>query len=142
MASGARVGETASVAVRHLGGRTRRPPGRGRVRPTSSPWIEPRTPVDIVAPDLERARALLGEAAPHFRAELAEAGGSAVVVKLRPVQPETGGWVFELLALVERWLEASRLSAANAYYGGRRYLIPAAAHDREWLEADDPLSAA
>jgi hypothetical protein len=99
-------------------------------------------PVDIIAPDLESAHALLGEAAPHFSVELAETAGSAVVVKLKPLQPESGGWVFELLALIERWLEASRLSVANTYYGGRSYLIPAAAHQRELFEVDDPLSAA
>jgi hypothetical protein len=112
-----------------------------RARPATC-WDEVlTTPVEVTAPDRESAGALLGEAGPHFRAELVETG-SAVVVRLQPAGAGSAGWVFELLALIERWLEACHLPVANAHYGGRRYPIPAVAHDREWPAADDPLPAA
>lgn len=76
-------------------------------------------PVDIVAHDLYCTSLLLEYAAPLFPAEIVS--GSAWVVRLQP--PTGGGWVLELLSLVERWLESARLPCAKVLYGGRSYLI-------------------
>ena len=84
-----------------------------RARPATC-WDEVLTmPVEVTAPDRESASALLGEAVSHFRAELVETAGSAMVVRLRPARAAPAGWVFELLALVERWLEAHDLQVAT-----------------------------
>jgi hypothetical protein len=80
-------------------------------------------PVEITAPDRESARALLGDAVSHFRAELVETAGSATIVRLRPTSTVAAGWVFELLALVERWLEAHNLKVVNVHHGSRNYVI-------------------
>lgn len=94
-------------------------PGRARVETC---WDATATaPVEIRAPDRASAGLLVGEAAPRFRAELVETG-SGLVVTLEPVVA-ANGWVFELLALVERWLEACRLPVANVRHGGRSYVI-------------------
>jgi hypothetical protein len=60
--------------------------------------------------------ALLGEAVSHFRAELIETAGSAIVVQLRPV---------------ERWLEAHSLQVAHVHYGRRSYVITAPGPKRQ-----------
>jgi hypothetical protein len=86
-------------------------------------------PVEITAPDRESARALLGEAASRFRAELVETSGSATIVRLRPTSAAPEGWVFELLALVERWLETQSLKVANVHHGNRSYVITAPVPD-------------
>jgi hypothetical protein len=129
--------------VRRLGGRAARDPRPARARPTTCWDGTLTTPVEVAAPDRESADALLGEAGARFRAELVETPGSPVVVRLQPAGAESVGWVFELLALVERWLEARGLPVAYARYGGSGYLIlPAPASDREWRDVVDPLSAA
>jgi hypothetical protein len=111
-------------AARRLGWQT------SKARPTlarqATLWDEVLTmPVEITAPDRESAGALLGEAVSHFRAELVETAGSATVVRLRPAMAAPAGWVFELLALVERWLEAHNLQVANVHHGHRSYVITA-----------------
>jgi hypothetical protein len=88
-------------------------------------------PVEIAAPDRESAGALLGEAVSHFRAELVETADSATLVRLRPTSAAPAGWVFELLALVERWLEAHGLQVANVHHGNRSYVITAAGPGRQ-----------
>jgi hypothetical protein len=90
-------------------------------------WDEVLTlPVEITAPDRASAGALVGEAVSHFRAELVETAGSTTLVRLRPATAAAEeGWVFELLALVERWLEANSLQVANVRYGQRSYVITA-----------------
>jgi len=113
---------------RSVGRRRRRQTGETRLilpRPAAL-WDEVLTmPVEITAPDRESAGALLGEAVSHFRAELVEISGSATVVRLRPSRAAPAGWVFELLALVERWLEAQNLQVANVHHGHRSYVITA-----------------
>ena len=47
----------------------------------------------------------------------------------------------ELLALVERWLEAHRLPEVSARYGGRSYLIVAPEPAEGWRDVD-PYTAA
>lgn len=76
--------------------------------------------VELVAPDRECAALFVEYAAPLFPAEIAS--GSPATVRL---QPPTGGsrWVIDLLAVVERWLEAVPLPCVNLMYGGRSYLI-------------------
>jgi len=81
-------------------------------------------PVEIVAHDLYCTNLLLRHAAPLFPAEIVS--GSSWVVRLQP--PEGGGWVLEVLALVERWLASARLPCAKLLYGGRSYLIRTAGH--------------
>jgi hypothetical protein len=121
MANEAVVG---GAAVRRLGRRAgRRRPIRAR---PETCWDEVVTmPVEITTPNRESASALLGEAVSHFRAELVETAGSATVIKLRPTRAASTGWVFELLALVERWLEAHSLQVANVHHGNRSYVITA-----------------
>jgi hypothetical protein len=95
-------------------------------------WDEVLTmPVEIRAPDRASARALLGEALSHFRAELVETAGSATLVRLRPSSAAPAGWVFELLALVERWLEAHGLQVASVHHGHRSYVITAPGPGRQ-----------
>jgi hypothetical protein len=120
MANLARVGGS---APRRLGWRTAKAkPIRAR---QATLWDEVLTmPVEITAPDRASARALLAEAASHFRAELVDTAGSATLVRLRP-RAAPAGWVFELLALVERWLEAHSLQVANVHHGNRSYVITA-----------------
>ena len=136
MAKEARVGGT---AVRSFG---RRPAKPSRARPTT--WSDGAltTPVEITAPDRESARALLGEAVSHFRAEVVETAGSAVVVRLQPAEPGSAGWVFELLALVERWLEAHSFQVAEVRHGNQNYVITAPGPGGHWDGAPAPLSAA
>jgi hypothetical protein len=107
-----------------------------KARPTlarpATLWDEVLTmPVEITAPDRASASALLGEAVSHFRAELVETAGSATVVRLRPARTAPAGWVFELLALVERWLEAHSLQVANVHHGHRSYVITAPGRERQ-----------
>ena len=61
------------------------------------------TPVEVTGPD--SASALLDDAATHFRIELIE-DRPGVIVRLRPALFAPAGWVFEFLAIVERWLDA------------------------------------
>jgi hypothetical protein len=99
---------------------------KGRRKLPPAAW-SPRAvqPVEIVAPDQLSTALLLEYAAPLFPAELVS--GTAWIVRLQP--PETGGgWVLELLSLVERWLESARLPCANVLYGGRSYMIRTSAH--------------
>ncbi len=76
--------------------------------------------IEIVAPDRKCAALLLEYASPLFPAELVP--GAALIVRLRPPLTEAG-WVIELLALVERWLESVPLPCAKLRYGGRSYLV-------------------
>ena len=79
-------------------------------------------PIEIAAPDQLSTALLLEYAAPLFPAE--HVAGTSWIVRLEP--PAAGGkWVFELLSLVERWLESTRLPCADVHYGGRRYVIRA-----------------
>jgi hypothetical protein len=126
MASEAGVG---GAVVRRLGRRGT------RTRPLARPatlWDEVlTTPVEITAPDRASASALLGEAVLHFRAELVETASAATLVRLRPTSATPAGWVFELLALVERWLEAHSFQVANVHYGHRSYMITAPGPERQ-----------
>jgi hypothetical protein len=76
-------------------------------------------PVEIAVHDGDSARILLEYAAPLFRAEVMP--GPAWTVRLQP--PNDGGWILELLSLIERWLESARLPCAKVLYGGRSYLV-------------------
>jgi hypothetical protein len=76
-------------------------------------------PIQIFAPDRYSTDLLLEHAAPLFPAEIAP--GLVWSVRLQP--PTGGGWVLELLSLVQRWLESARLPWANVLYDGRTYLI-------------------
>jgi hypothetical protein len=75
--------------------------------------------VEIVVHDRDSTTILLEYAAPLFPAEVVS--GSAWTVRLQ--RPREGGWVQELLSLIERWLESARLPCANVLCGGRSYLI-------------------
>jgi hypothetical protein len=77
--------------------------------------------IEIVAPDRSSTSLLMEHAAPWFEAEIVL--GSECTIRLRP--PAEGIWVFELIALVEGWLEAARLGCAKLSYGQRSYLIRA-----------------
>jgi hypothetical protein len=99
-------------------------------------------PVEVTVPDRESASALLGEAESHFRAEIVEIAGSALIVRLQPARAATTGWVFELLALVERWLEAHDLQVARVHHGNRSYVITAPGPGGEWDGSPEPAAAA
>jgi hypothetical protein len=129
------------AAVRRLGRRGT------RTRPTlarpATLWDEVLTmPVEITAPDRASAGALLGEAVLHFRAELVETAGPATLVRLRPTSAAPAGWVFELLALVERWLEAHSFQVANVHYGHQSYVITAPGPERQQNGGPGSASAA
>jgi hypothetical protein len=96
-------------------------------------------PIEIVAPDRYCTALLLEYAASVFPAEIVS--GSAWTVRLHP--PTGGGWVLELLTLVERWLESAQLADTNVLYGGRSYLIRAStdlAGFRAETDSHSPLS--
>jgi hypothetical protein len=99
----------------------KRPPARRRPRPSPvTAWnSESAEPVEIVAHDPYCTSILLEYAAPLFPALVVS--GPTWIVRLQP--PAEGGWVLELLSLVERWLESARLPCAKVLYGGRSYLI-------------------
>jgi hypothetical protein len=119
-----READAGGVAVRRFGRRAARTKPI-RARPETC-WDEGlATPVEVMAPDRESARALLDEAVRHFSAEIVDKDESAMVVRLRPNPPAPAGWVFEFLALVERWLEEGNLQVANVLHGDRRYVITA-----------------
>jgi hypothetical protein len=95
---------------------------RGPQRTQSAvPSSERAHPIEVVAPDEYCTSLLVEYAAPYFPAKIVS--GSGWVVRLQP--PAGGAWVLELLALVDRWLEAARLPCAKVLYGGRSYLIRA-----------------
>lgn len=104
-----------------LARRLKRLPAARRARPHPRPsWTsEGLHRVDIVVPDTRAAALLLEYASPIFPAELVS--GSMLTVRLRP--PTEGSWVIELLSLVDRWLDSTRLPGANVLYAGRSYLI-------------------
>jgi hypothetical protein len=113
----------------------KRASARRRGRPTlTTAWnSESIQPVDVVAHDPYCTSLLLEYAAPLFPAEIVS--GSAWVVRLQP--PTGGGWVLELLSLVERWLESVPLPCAKVLYGGRSYLIRASTEIAQWRTATD-----
>jgi hypothetical protein len=101
--------------------RTTAPDGARPSPPTA--WTsESSQPIEIVVHDRYCAALLLDYAAPLFPVEIVT--GTAWIVRLQP--PAGEGWVLELLALVERWLESARLPCAKLVYGGRSYLVRAA----------------
>jgi hypothetical protein len=91
-----------------------------RTKPTV-PSSERAYPIEVVAPDEYCTSLLVEYAAPYFPAKIVSDSGW--IVRLQP--PAGGAWVLELLALVDRWLEAARLPCAKVLYGGRSYLIRA-----------------
>jgi hypothetical protein len=138
MASQTRVGGSAG---RRLGWQAAK--SRPILARPATLWDEVLTmPVEIAAPDRASASALLGEAVSHFRAELVETAGSATLVRLRLSSAAPAGWVFELIALVERWLEAHGLQVANVHYGRRSYVISAPGREREQNGGPGSASAA
>ena len=126
--------------ARMLGRGPARKPARVRPATCSDRTLE--APVEIAVSDRERAGVLLSEVGSGFRAELVEGSGSAAVVKLHPAEAGTVGWVFEVLALVERWLETHRLPVAKVRHDGRVYTIPAPTPDRQRPGGGDLHSAA
>jgi hypothetical protein len=98
---------------------------RGRKHPPAAWRSRPVRMIEIVAPDQLSTALLLEYAAPVFPAELVF--GTSWIVRLQP-PASGGGWVLELLTLVERWLESAQLPCANVLYGGRSYMIRTSAH--------------
>jgi hypothetical protein len=117
---GEEMAEAPALPLRKRGGK--RVPARrsGRPRPTTAWNSESTEAVEIVAHDSYCTNLLLEYAAPLFPAEFVS--GSGWIVRLQP-PPTGGGWVLELLSLVERWLESAGLPCAKVLYGGRSYLI-------------------
>ncbi len=112
---------TQALAPSFLRRTLRRPTLRsGRSSPRPAWTSEGLHRIEIVAPDAERAALLLEYASPLFPTELVE--GPELAVHLQPPSTDSG-WVIELLALVERWLESARLPDTDVLYGGRSYLI-------------------
>ena len=95
-------------------------------------------PVDVVAPDSERAAVLLRYAAPLFPGEIVS--GSEWIVRLQPA-PEPG-WVLELLSVIDRWLESTALPVTTVRYGGRSYPIRAYSDAPEYATAAPSAAAA
>jgi hypothetical protein len=63
------------------------------------------------------------------------------VVRLRPALAAPAGWVFELVALVERWLDACNLQVASVHHGSRSYVITAAPHGSQSDGGPEPAVA-
>lgn len=99
---------------------------RRRKRPPAA-WsaVQGARPIEIVAPDQLSTALLLEYAAPIFPAEVVS--GTAWIVRLEP-PAAGGGWVLELLELVDRWLASARLPCANVLYGGHSYMIRTSTH--------------
>jgi hypothetical protein len=119
--------------LKRVGKRTTAP-GGARPSPPTAWTSQSAQPIEIVAHDRYSTALLLEHAAPLFPVEIVS--GTAWIVRLQP--PAGEGWVLELLALVERWLESARLPCAKLVYGGRSYLVraaPAAARARAAAEA-------
>jgi hypothetical protein len=91
---------------------------RFRVRPPPATV----RPIEIFAPDRTMADLLVEYASPAFSAEIAP--GFVWIVRLLPVS-SGADWAAELLALIERWLEAADRPWATVVYGDRNYLIRA-----------------
>jgi hypothetical protein len=94
-------------------------PRRTRRGPPTGWKTDSVQPVEIVVHDRDSTRILLEYAAPLFQAQVVS--GSAWTVRLQP--PAGGGWILELLSLLERWLESARLPCAKVLHGGRTYLV-------------------
>lgn len=77
-------------------------------------------PVEIYAPDRDSTELLLEHAAPLFEADVIP--GCVWIVRLQPPSSE-GGWLLDVLLLVQRWLASARLPFANVRYDGRTYLV-------------------
>jgi len=114
---------TQAPALPFLKRRTARRPVTRSTRPSPPiAWTSDTVdPVEVVAPDSEVAGVLLDFAAPLFPGEIVS--GQEVIVRLQPA-PEPG-WVLELLSLLDRWVESTRLPGATVRYGGRSYPIRA-----------------
>ncbi len=88
--------------------------------------------VEIVAPDAACAALLLEYASLVFPGEVVSCAPS--VIRVEP--PSTGpGWVIDLLALVERWLDSVPLPCATVLYGGRTYLVRSSARVARFVVA-------
>ena len=117
---------------------SRRPTRRSARRSARPAWsFDGLHRVEIVAPDEECAALLLTYVSPILPAELV--AGAATIVRLEP--PNDPGWVIELLAVVERWLEAAPLPCAKLLYGGRSYLIRSSTHVAQFVAATEPTTA-
>jgi hypothetical protein len=80
--------------------------------------------VEIVSPDGYSTALLMKYVSPWFPAEVIR--GDGWTVRVQTPAPEKGEeWVFEALALIERWLDAVPLPCANVRYCGSSYLIRA-----------------
>lgn len=77
-------------------------------------------PIEIYAPDRDSTELLLEHAAPLF--EAAVVPGCVWIVRLQPPSNE-GGWLLDVLLLVQRWLASARLPFANVRFDDRSYLI-------------------
>jgi hypothetical protein len=91
-------------------------------RPNASDEDESR--IEIVAPDGYAAALLMKYVSPWFPAEIASSDGWSVTLRA-PVRADGEEWVFEVLSLVERWLDAVPLPCATVRYCGERHLIRA-----------------
>jgi hypothetical protein len=122
----------------------RRPKRRAHVRTTDRSsrraWtFDGLHRVEIVVPDPDCAALLLEYASPLFPGEIV--GGAPLIVRLQP--PATGaGWVIELLAIVERWLETTPLPCAKLLYGGRSYLVRSSTDFAAWVGAGSAIAGA
>ena len=94
-------------------------PRFAHTRPPTSSGSNWATTVEIIAPDRYCACLLVELAAPQFRAEIVS--DLSWIVRLQ-LPPTGGGWVSELLSLVEGWLESVPLPCTKILYGDRSYL--------------------
>ena len=105
------------------GGCSARWPGTEIAPSSPSGWnFDHVSAVEIVAPDRYCAALLLDHATTRFPAEIVS--GPEWVVRFQP--PATGrGWVVELLALIEGWLQSAPLPCAKVRHGDHDYLVRA-----------------
>jgi hypothetical protein len=92
----------------------------------------PAKPIEIYAPDRQATDLLLEHAAPLFAAEVVP--GCVWIVRLQP-PPNEGGWLLDVLLLVQRWLATARLPFANVRFDDHSYLIRPSTELAQFAEA-------
>jgi hypothetical protein len=124
-------------------------PRRRATRQGDSPHARPAPPggvgtegvqssVEVVAPDGYSMALLMGYVSPWFPAEVVP--GDSWTVRLQPPDEGEGEeWVFEVLALIERWLDAVPLPSAAVRYAERTYRIRASNDLARRLDVEVPV---
>jgi hypothetical protein len=113
------------------GGQHRAAPRRRRPDALTAWGSENVESVEVVTPDGYASALLIEYVGSWYPAQILT--GKSWSVRLEG-GPAGGEWVFEVFALVERWLEAVPLPCAKVRYGGSTYLIRASPGSQPFAE--------